>query len=89
MILRELVDFGERALLAVGNYMLFVGQNNSLLTSSRNVAWSWKVLLRNVAAAGHASPILKELWDHLRRACFIRVETQQINPVAVQFRSLA
>ncbi|WP_417814408.1 DUF262 domain-containing protein [Thalassospira alkalitolerans] len=51
----------ERALLAVGDFLLPVGPNYSLLTTAQDEAWSWKKLLRN-AAAGE---VLKDLWDRL------------------------
>ncbi|MTH95308.1 DUF262 domain-containing protein [Roseibium sp. RKSG952] len=55
----------ERALLAVGNFLPYVGRNRSLLTTSYDEAWGWKRLLRNAAADGRASQILKALWDQL------------------------
>ena len=54
-----------RALLAVGDYLLSVGQNKSLLTSARNVVWSWKRLLRNAAEGSRGGQVLKDLWDRL------------------------
>ncbi|WP_368187195.1 DUF262 domain-containing protein [Aestuariibius sp. HNIBRBA575] len=55
----------ERALLAVGDFLPNVGRNRSLLTTSYDEAWGWKRLLRNAAAGGRASQILKALWDQL------------------------
>ena len=56
----------ERALLAVGDFLLPVGRNYSLLTSAQDEAWSWKQLLRNSAAGGREGMALKELWARLR-----------------------
>ena len=55
----------ERALLAVGNFLLLIGRNYSLLTPAQDEAWSWKRLLRDAAAAGRAGQVLKDLWDRL------------------------
>jgi hypothetical protein len=55
----------ERALLAVGDFLLLVGRNRSLLTIAQDEAWSWKRLLRNGAAGGRAGRVLKDLWDRL------------------------
>ena len=55
----------ERALLAIGDFLPNVGRNRSLLTTSYDEAWGWKRLLRNAAAGGRPSRILKTLWDHL------------------------
>ena len=54
-----------RALLAVGDYLLRVGQNKSLLTPALNVVWSWKRLLRNAAEGSREGQVLKDLWDRL------------------------
>ena len=54
-----------RALLAVGDYLLRVSQNKSLLTPALNVVWSWKRLLRNAAEGFRAGQVLKDLWDRL------------------------
>ena len=55
----------ERALLAVGDFLPLVGRNHSLLTTAQDEAWSWKRLLRNAAAGGRPSQVLKDLWDRL------------------------
>ena len=55
----------ERALLAVGDFLPNVGRNRSLLTTSYDEAWGWKRLLRNAAAGGRPSQVLKDLWDQL------------------------
>ena len=54
-----------RALLVVGDFLLRVGQNKSLLTPAVNVAWSWKRLLRNAAEGLREGQVLKDLWDRL------------------------
>ena len=54
-----------RALLAVGDYLLRVGQNKSLLTPALNIVWSWKRLLRNAAEGFREGQVLKDLWDRL------------------------
>ena len=54
-----------RALLVVGDYLLRVGQNKSLLTPALNVVWSWKRLLRNAGEGLREGYVLKELWDRL------------------------
>lgn len=55
----------ERALLATGDFLPNVGRNRSLLTTSYDEAWGWKRLLRNAAAGGRPSQVLKDLWDQL------------------------
>lgn len=55
----------ERALLAVGDFLPHVGRNRSLLTTSFDESWGWKRLLRNAAAGGRPSQVLKALWDRL------------------------
>lgn len=55
----------ERALLAVGDFLPYVGRNRSLLTTSYDEAWGWKRLLRNAASGGQSSQVLKALWDQL------------------------
>lgn len=55
----------ERALLATGDFLANVGRNRSLLTTSYDEAWGWKRLLRNAAAGGRPSQVLKDLWDQL------------------------
>jgi len=55
----------ERALLAVGDFLPNVNRNRSLLTTSYDEAWGWKRLLRNAAAGGRPSQVLKALWDQL------------------------
>jgi len=49
----------ERALLAVGDFLPNVGRNRSLLTTSYDEAWGWKRLLRNAAAGGRSSQVLR------------------------------
>ena len=55
----------ERALLAIGNFLLPIRRNHSLLIPSLDVAWSWKRLLRNAAVGGRRGNVLKALWDNL------------------------
>ena len=67
---KETGQLWERALLATGNFLLPIGPNYSLLTPAQDVAWSWKRLLRNAAAARQAGQVLKNLWDHLGEPTF-------------------
>ena len=55
----------ERALLTVGDFLLRIGLNKSLLTPTPDVAWSWKRLLRNAAAGWPERQVLKDFWDRL------------------------
>ena len=56
----------ERALLAVGDFLLPNRGSHSLLVLSQDVAWSWKRLLRDAAEAGTSGQVLKDLWDRLK-----------------------
>ena len=68
----------ERALLATGDFLLLIGPNYSLLTPTQDVAWSWKRLLRNAAAAGQAGQLLKKLWDRLGEPAFSKSDLIKI-----------
>jgi len=68
----------ERALLAVGNFLPLVGRNYSLLTTAQDEAWSWKRLLRNAAAGGRPSQVLKDLWDRLEGSASIAADLSTI-----------
>ena len=57
----------ERALLSVGDYLLTVRQNKSLLTLDMDRDRSWKRLLRNASSKESSQgQVLKELWDQLK-----------------------
>ncbi|MBB3355565.1 hypothetical protein FHT70_005528 [Rhizobium sp. BK049] len=58
----------ERALLAIGDFLLFIGRNYTLLVPAQDEAWSWKRLLRNAAAGGSEGQVLKDLWERLGEA---------------------
>lgn len=55
----------ERALLAVGDFLLPIGRNHSLLMPAIGVPWSWKRLLRNAAEGKSEGQVLKNLWDRI------------------------
>ena len=54
----------ENALLAVGDFLPYVGRNRSLLTKAIDEPWGWKRLLRD-ASTGKSIQVLKDLWDRL------------------------
>lgn len=70
----------ERALLAIGNYLLQTpfGVNFSLLVTARDVHWSWKRLLRDAAANGEKGLFLKELWNRLSKPDRFKTELAKI-----------
>lgn len=55
----------ERALLTVGDFLLPVGRNHSLLVIAQDEAWSWRRLLRNAAEGNDEGRVLRDLWDKL------------------------
>lgn len=55
----------ERALLTVGDFLLPVGRNHSLLVTAQDEAWSWRRLLRNAAEGHDKGRVLRDLWDKL------------------------
>ena len=58
----------ERALLAIGDFLIDGSLNRSLLKQTRRAAdwWSWKRLLRDAATDKNKGRYLKELWDCLK-----------------------
>lgn len=55
----------ERALLTVGDFLLPVGRNHSLLVITQDEPWSWRRLLRNAAEGRDEGRVLRDLWDKL------------------------
>ena len=55
----------ERGLLTVGDFLLPVGRNHSLLVIAQDEPWSWRRLLRNAAEGHPEGRVLRDLWDKL------------------------
>jgi hypothetical protein len=55
----------QRALLAVGDYLLPSGRNHSFLVDATTEQASWKRLLRGTDQAAGSRELLKQLWDQL------------------------
>ena len=68
----------ERALLVVGDFLLPIGRNYSLLTPATGVPWSWKRLLRNAAEGESEGQVLKTLWDRIGLATDFATELTKI-----------
>lgn len=56
----------ERALLTVGDYLLPVGRNHSLLVLTQDEPGSWRRFLRNAADGSPEGRVLRDLWDRLK-----------------------
>lgn len=69
----------QRALLAVGNYLLPMGSNHSFGTNAATDADSWKRFLRggNADALGRRAH-LKSLWDRLDAMAPVKPQLEQI-----------
>lgn len=64
--LNKMTDFRwERALLALGDYLLPARRNYSFLVNLQSEQASWKRLLRGAATGSPEGDVLRRLWAHL------------------------
>lgn len=70
----------ERALLAIGDYLLPGRGNLSFLVDPTNEDWSWKRFLSGTGKASSKRHFLKELWDEmdLESDDLVEVQLQQV-----------
>ncbi len=64
--LNRMTDFRwERALLALGDYLLPARRNHSFLVNLQSEQTSWKRLLRGASSGSQQSEVLRRLWEQL------------------------
>ena len=68
----------ERALLAVGDYLLPARRNHSFLVNSQADQDSWKRLLRGASSASPQGEVLRQVWERLSGTAALEAQLDAI-----------